>query len=112
MRNIKRILDAPPVESKLEGEAVVYAQDFDCLHYKLNGIGKRGKNDQLFVLPNGWVWFVEFKRKGEAPRRLQRLDHKNLRRRHQVVDVVDSLKKFKDRLHRLLALHTGGSALM
>jgi hypothetical protein len=99
-------------ESKLEKDAVDYAVTFDCVHYKLNGAGRRGKVDHLFALPNGWDWYVEFKRDGEEPRTLQRLDHKNLRRRHHIVDVIDALPKFKNKLHALLAKHTGGSALL
>lgn len=111
-RRLHAALRAPPLESKLEGDAVAYAERFDCLHYKLNGAGRRGKGDRVFALPNGWTWWVEFKRKGEAARADQALVHRELRRRHQIVDVVDTIGKFKRRLHHLLAKHTGGGALL
>lgn len=97
-RNLKRALKAPPLESKLEGAAVAHAAARDCLHYKMNGAGRRGKVDHAFALPGGRTWWVEFKRKDETARRQQRLDHDALILRGHRVDVIDDLGTFKKRL--------------
>jgi hypothetical protein len=101
----------PPRESKLETAAFEYAESYDCIHYKLNSPGRKGKKDQVFVTPNGYVWWVEFKRKGEPLQKLQRIEAKRMRARFQLVDRFDDLAKFKNKLHDILLLPTRGVPL-
>lgn len=76
----------------------------DCIHYKLNGMGKMGKPDQLFVLPNGYAWFVEFKRVGEEPSPLQLIEARGLIEHHQYHAFIWTLDEFTFKLDWLLRM--------
>jgi hypothetical protein len=107
-----------PLESKTEKTCIEYAcgkivrrggrkmrdPGKGCLHYKLNGMGKMGKPDQLFVLPTGHDWFVEFKRKGEEPTELQEIEAVGLIARGQYHSFIDDVDEFKFKLEWLLRL--------
>lgn len=59
------------------------------LKKKIEGMGGRamkfvspsnnGVPDRIAILPGGRVWFIELKKKGEAPTELQKWQHKQLR---------------------------------
>jgi hypothetical protein len=54
-----------------------------------------GWPDRMFILPNGVVWFVEFKTvKGKLTER-QKMTIQALRDRKQIVNVVRSTSEFK-----------------
>jgi hypothetical protein len=104
----------PVLESYTEDKAVEYAcgkrvkkvrlPGKGCVHYKLNGLGKMGKPDQLFVTPNGYTYFVEFKREGEEPTELQKLEAAALLARHQLHSFIWTLDEFKFKLDWILSL--------
>ena len=54
-------------ESKVEEDTVEYAKDYGVDHLKLNGIGSRGKTDQMFFR-KGVVGFLEIKAPGKKPK--------------------------------------------
>jgi hypothetical protein len=58
------------LESEVERQVTAYAKSHDCLTYKLNGQGERGKPDRL-ILRNGKSLFLELKRPGKQPTLLQ-----------------------------------------
>jgi hypothetical protein len=65
------------LERKIESDAVEQIEGWwgsvYCL--KLNVLGRRGWPDRLILAPEGTVMFVEFKRVGEKPRKLQEFCH-------------------------------------
>lgn len=99
-----------PLENTTENKAVVYAcgtkrkPGRGCVHYKLNGLGRMAKPDQLFVTPNGYDWFVEFKREGEKPTRLQEIEAEELIERGQLHSFIDSFDEFCFKLDWILKL--------
>jgi hypothetical protein len=63
------------------------------INIKLNGPGRRGWPDRLFILDNGKVVFMEFKQKGKKSTPLQESKHKllkNFKHQVEVCDDVDS----------------------
>lgn len=62
-----------------------------CL--KIHNPYHRGMPDRLVIMPDGGVCWVELKSKGKKPTKLQELAHEELRRRQQVVFVIDSYEK-------------------
>lgn len=60
------------LEKEIEDWAVLYSETLNYMQFKLNAIGSMGKPDRLFISPQGTHIFVEFKRKGEPLRALQR----------------------------------------
>lgn len=92
------------LEAKIESRAVKYAGTKGCVCYKLNGIGRRGKDDHIFITPNGYVLWVEFKRGDEVPRKLQQLEHAKLAARHQMHAVTNTFEEFIFKLDWVLRL--------
>jgi hypothetical protein len=74
-----------------------------CAPIKLSAIGRRGWPDRVFFWEGGNVLFVEFKRPGEEPRKMQLYVHRILRKMGfevQVHDDVDTAVEFiKARIH-------------
>ena len=62
------------------------------IHYlKLTIAGNRGWPDRLLLWPNRGVMFIEFKRPGQKPRKLQEFVHAAIRRLGFVVEVHDNV---------------------
>lgn len=61
---------------------------------KLNGFV--GIPDRLILLSSGRMFFVEFKRKGEKPRKIQRVMHDKLERLGFKVYVIDDKDKMEE----------------
>jgi hypothetical protein len=76
------------VERKGEQKVVDYAVAKGCLILKLNVFGRRGWPDRLFIY-KGKVFFVEFKRVGEEPSKLQQEIHARIRQHGVTVYNVD-----------------------
>src|SRR5580765_7258037 len=76
-------------ESKTEKDVKKWAEEVGILVVKMNLRGRKGWPDRIFILPNGLVLWVEFKRPGEQPRDLQAYVHRELRKRKQLVYVAD-----------------------
>lgn len=89
-------------ESALESKAVSWAErEHGAIHRKLNGAGRSGWPDHIFVF-HGLVVFVEFKRKGKKPRPIQAYTIEQLARRRAAVFWTDDLSDFQERIHVLL----------
>lgn len=78
------------LEASLERAVVKEARARGCLVYKIH---ERGAPDRLFLTPDGRVFYVEFKRRGEKPRPEQEHEHARLRARGFPVFVVDSRER-------------------
>jgi len=84
-----------PVESWVEQKVVEYATLRGMLTLKLNVKGRIGWPDRIFMF-KGKVFFVEFKREGEKPRKAQEYVHKIIRDQEVSVYVVDDVNKGKE----------------
>lgn len=93
-------------EAPIEDRCATYASICACVVRKLDGVrGRRGKVDRVVVTPNGYVWWVEFKRDGDVePSRLQLFERAELVRCGQLHDVVSSFEEFRFKLDWILRL--------
>ena len=83
------------LESSVEGDTVEYAEDRGWVSIKLNGQGNAGKPDRLFLNEGARIIFVEFKKPGKGPRKLQAWWRKILRKMgfpHYIIDTVEQGK--------------------
>jgi hypothetical protein len=69
------------------------AHDHGCLLIKLHH-GIAGMPDRLLVRPDESDVFIEFKRQGEQPTKIQAYWHSRLRRMGKQVEVVRSAAQF------------------
>ena len=88
------------LESEDETKVCDYATSIGFLVLKLNVIGRRGWPDRLFIY-RGKVFFIEFKRTGEKPGRLQEIIHERIRAHGVEVYVVDSWSRGIELVYRV-----------
>lgn len=69
--------------------------------YKFISPGNSGVPDRLIVLPGGKVGFLELKRPGGEPRKLQKRQMIFLQKLGCIVDVADSVEKIDKFIKRL-----------
>lgn len=69
----------PILESKIERDASDYAESIGYISLKINVVGQRGWPDHLFINPHGHHVWIEFKKTGETPSKLQEHRLKQLR---------------------------------
>lgn len=83
-------------EKYLERKLVDIVKKVGGLCIKIHNPYYRGLPDRLVVLPDGWVVWIELKTLGKKPTKLQQLAHEELRKREQVVYVIDSENKLNE----------------
>jgi hypothetical protein len=83
------------LESRIENKLKTEIDKLGGKAYKFIS-GENGVPDRLVLLPGGKAIFVELKRTGEKPRKLQLLNHKRLRSLGFDVRVIDSIDGVKD----------------
>ena len=66
-----------------------YAQNLEVVYLKLNVVGQRGWPDRLILWQGGGLIFIEWKRPGEKPGKLQKYVHTILARCGFEVRVYD-----------------------
>lgn len=82
------------LESSTERFVVRVAKnEFNFIVLKLNNKASDGWPDRLFLRPEGESFFIEFKRKGETPRKLQEFRIANLLSMGHTVYVVDNAEE-------------------
>jgi hypothetical protein len=83
-------------EVSLEERACGEAEKAGVFSHKFSVPGRRGWPDRIFYLrgSGGRPWFVEFKREGESPRRLQAHVHKMLKGWGYDVSSIDTIEDF------------------
>lgn len=94
-----------PLESTIEREVCSYAKSKGIEHRKFTTPNRRSAPDQMFLLGNGRVHFIEFKRKGEKPTRGQLREHDDLRALGYVVGVIDNVADGKLLIDFWVRLH-------
>lgn len=77
-------------ESPIQRDVKKHAEDTGWVAIKLDGGGSNGKPDMLFVGFSVTV-FIEFKRPGQKPRKLQDWWHRQLRDAGATVHTVDAV---------------------
>jgi len=79
------------LEKQIEAKVCEYAKERGLLVYKFTSPNRAAVPDRLFVLPNGKMFFCEFKREGEKPTPAQEREHHRLRQHKVGVWVIDNV---------------------
>lgn len=83
-------------EKYLERKLVERVKAIGGMCIKIHNPYYRGLPDRLVILPDGGIVWVELKTLGKKPTKLQQLAHEELRKREQVVYVIDNEKKLNE----------------
>jgi hypothetical protein len=81
------------LEKQIETKVCDYAKDRGLLAYKFTSPARAAVPDRLFVLPNGRMFFCEFKRSGQKPTPAQDREHTRLRGHKVNVWVIDGVNE-------------------
>lgn len=84
------------LEKEIEKRVKVYAESKGWLTRKWTSPGHSFVPDQIFIRPDGHVFFIEFKREGCKPTAGQLREHEKLRNHGCTVLVVDSVEMGKE----------------
>jgi len=79
------------LEKQIEAKVCDYAKERGLLVYKFTSPARAAVPDRMFVLPNGKIFFCEFKRGGQKPTAAQEREHHRLRQHKVVVYVIDDV---------------------
>ena len=88
-------VEKDPLEKEIEKKVCKYAESKGILQYKFVSPVHRGVPDRLFIIPNGAIFFIEFKRKGEKTTPGQAREHARMRRNNALVWVIDNVEDGK-----------------
>lgn len=77
-------------ERDIEAYLVRKMQEIGGIAFKFTSPSRRGVPDRLCLFPNGRMMFVELKRPGAKPTKLQEREHRRIQYLGQRVDVLDS----------------------
>ena len=78
------------LEKKIEKKVCDYAKKNGFLALKINVVGERGWPDRLFIDPDGWCVWIEFKAPGKKPDPIQQHRMEDLMNRGIPVFVIDN----------------------
>lgn len=70
-RERKHRADPGPLEKEIEKSIGDYAKKMGCDFEKFVSPGRRGVSDRMITAPGGAIGFLEVKRKGKVPTKLQ-----------------------------------------
>lgn len=76
-------------ENEVERHYKKLVEDAGGMFMKLNSVTHSGVPDRIVLLPNGIIYFVEFKAPGKKPRALQQHVINQMRKLGQDVRVID-----------------------
>lgn len=77
------------LEKDIEQKLITYAKNKNFLAYKFTSPSNRSVPDRLLISPFGDIFFIEFKRKGKFPTKLQESTFKLLNGRGITVKIID-----------------------
>jgi len=80
------------LEKQIEAKVCAYARERGMLVYKFTSPAYASVPDRLFILPNGRMFFCEFKRAKQKPTVQQEREHNRLRGHKVNVFVVDNVE--------------------
>lgn len=100
----KRILKTKVLEKEIEATFCNEVKKLGGKAYKFSSPNNAGVPDRIVILPEGRLYFVEFKTPGKAPRILQRMVFSNFSRLGHKVHVIDSMAG----VYRFLNSYLGG----
>lgn len=80
------------LERDIEKRTKAYAESKGWLTRKWTSPGHSFVPDQLFIRPDGHVFFIEFKRNGARPTAGQLREHEKLRKQGCTVAVIDGVE--------------------
>ena len=83
------------LEKQIEAKVCEYAKTKNVLAYKFTSPARAAVPDRLFVMPDGRMFFCEFKREGLKPTPAQEREHTKLRQHKVNVFVVDNVEQGK-----------------
>lgn len=83
-------------ESAIESSVCRYAKDCGILAYKFNSMGRAGVPDRLFLVPDGRIFFIEFKTPTGRLSKLQGHEIRRIRRVNHDVYVVNSVPQGRE----------------
>ena len=85
-----------PLEKDIENRVVEFAKkEHKMLVYKFTSPARRSVPDRMFITPDGRVFFIEMKRKGEKPTAAQAVEQDKIRAMKIPVYVVDNVETGK-----------------
>ena len=91
------------LEKKIEKKTCEYAQKHGFLTPKFTVVSERGWPDRLFIDPEGWCVFIEFKQKGNELAPIQVYRCMKLTERNMTVLVIDSIEQGIEYVDNLVA---------
>ena len=91
------------LEKKIEKKVCEYAKEHGFLTPKFTVVSERGWPDRLFIDPDGWCVFIEFKQEGKELSKLQQYRCLQLTERSVSVLVVDSIEQGKEYVDAMVA---------
>ena len=83
-------------EKYLERELTKAVESIGGMCIKIHNPYHRGLPDRLVILPDGGTVWIELKTKGKKPTKLQELAHAELRKRKQLVFLIDTNEKLNE----------------
>lgn len=94
----------PPLEKYIEKKICDYARSVGCIVYKFTSPNQRSVPDRIIIAPGGAVGWLEIKRKGEVPTKLQAIEHEKLRKIGATVSWVDDIFNGQEFVGKLLRI--------
>ncbi|WP_018659209.1 VRR-NUC domain-containing protein [Allofustis seminis] len=91
------------LEKEIEEKLVEKVRGLDGLCLKFTSPSLTGVPDRMILLPRGKIGFVEVKRKGQRPRKIQELRIKQLKDLGFLVFVLDDREKIEEILDEIQA---------
>lgn len=82
------------LEKEIETKIVKYAKSQNVLSFKMNSVTSKGLPDRMFIAKRS-IFFIEFKRLGAKPTKLQFYMISQLKHYNCKVYVIDDIEKGK-----------------
>lgn len=91
------------LEKKIERDVCKYAKKHGFLTPKITVVSERGWPDRLFIDPDGFMVFVEFKKSGKPLQPIQEHRCTELTQRNVSVLVIDNIEQGKEYVDTLVS---------